>query len=231
MAEDESRLSPSEEMLREAREALEETKSAKARKSDPADEVPEAESLEDVDRQDTGPIDGSEPDLPDDAGSQDNAVAKSASSDGLLSDAQDSFDEMTTSYTPGGRASDADGFANCPNCGELIGADVSPCPFCNQETGFAPIEIAEARRSTEGTKVEVDEEQAVTGSNRRQKKLSKDPTDKKIAGVASGVAKYFELDTTLVRAVWVVAALVGFGVPLYLILWIVLEDEPAQLDG
>ena len=231
MAEDESRLSPSEEMLREAKEAFEEAKSAEARKSDPADEAPEAESLKDIDRQDIGPIDGSEPDLPDDAGSQDNAAADPASSDRLLSNAQDSFDEMTVSHTPGGRASDADRFADCPNCGKLIGADVSPCPFCIQETGFAPIEIAEARRSTEGTKVEVDEEQARTGSNRRHKKLYKDPTDKKIAGVASGVAKYFELDTTLVRAVWVVAALAGFGVLLYLILWIVLEDEPAQLDG
>ena len=230
MAEDESRLSPSEEMLREAREAFEEAESAKVRKSDPA-EVPEAESLDEIDRQDTGPIDGSEPDLPDDPGSHDTAVAKSASSDGLLSDAQDSFDEMTLSHTPGSGASDADGFANCPNCGELIGADVSPCPFCNQETGFAPVEIAEARRSTEGTRVEVDEEQAVTGFYRRPKRLSKDPTDKKIGGVASGVAKYTELDTTLVRTVWVVAAMFGFGVPLYLILWIVLKDEPAQLDG
>ncbi len=71
----------------------------------------------------------------------------------------------------------------------------------------------------------------MTDSNRRQKKLYKDPNDTKIAGVASGVAKYFDMDTTLVRAVWVVLALGGVGILLYLVLWIMLEDEPADLDG
>ncbi len=70
----------------------------------------------------------------------------------------------------------------------------------------------------------------MTDSNRRQKKLYKDPNDTKIAGVASGVAKYFDMDTTLVRAVWVVLALGGVGILLYLVLWIMLEDEPADLE-
>ncbi|MCP4966059.1 MAG: PspC domain-containing protein [bacterium] len=71
----------------------------------------------------------------------------------------------------------------------------------------------------------------MTNSSRRQRKLYKDPNDKKIAGVASGVAKYFDIDTTLVRAVWVVLALGGVGILLYVVLWIMLEDEPADLDG
>ena len=75
MAEDESRLSPSEKMLREAQEAFEDAESA-ARRSDPA-------------------------------------------------------------------VTESDGFADCPNCGKLIAADASTCIFCNQETGFAPIEVAE----------------------------------------------------------------------------------------
>ncbi len=70
----------------------------------------------------------------------------------------------------------------------------------------------------------------MTGSSRRQKKLYKDPNDKKIAGVASGVAKYFDVDTTLVRVVWVVLGLGGLGILLYLILWAVLDDEPAALE-
>ncbi len=71
----------------------------------------------------------------------------------------------------------------------------------------------------------------MTDSSRRQKKLYKDPNDKKIAGVASGVAKYFDIDTTLVRAVWVVLALGGVGILLYLVLWIMLEDEPADIEA
>jgi phage shock protein PspC (stress-responsive transcriptional regulator) len=70
----------------------------------------------------------------------------------------------------------------------------------------------------------------MTDSSRRQKKLYKDPNDRKIAGVASGVAKYFDIDTTLVRAVWVVLGLGGVGILLYVILWIMLEDEPADLE-
>ena len=70
----------------------------------------------------------------------------------------------------------------------------------------------------------------MTSPSRRQKKLYKDPSDIKIAGVASGVAKYFDIDTTLVRAVWIVFALGGFGILLYVVLWIMLEDEPADLE-
>ncbi len=77
----------------------------------------------------------------------------------------------------------------------------------------------------------MDEEEAMTDSGRRQKKLYMDPNDKKIAGIASGVAKYFDIDTTLVRAVWIVLALGGIGILLYVILWIMLEDEPADLEG
>ena len=62
---------------------------------------------------------------------------------------------------------------------------------------------------------------------RRDKRLYRDPIDKKIGGVAAGVAKYFDIDTTLVRAVWAVSILVGgFGLLLYLVLWFILDDDP-----
>ncbi len=62
---------------------------------------------------------------------------------------------------------------------------------------------------------------------RRKTTLYKDPIDKKIGGVASGVAKYFDMDTTLVRAIWAVSILVGgFGLLLYLVLWFILDDDP-----
>ncbi|MGZ6557828.1 MAG: PspC domain-containing protein [Actinomycetota bacterium] len=52
--------------------------------------------------------------------------------------------------------------------------------------------------------------------------LTRSETDKKIAGVAGGLAAYFGVDPTLVRVLWVVALLMGWGFLAYVILWIVL---------
>ena len=65
---------------------------------------------------------------------------------------------------------------------------------------------------------------------RRSTRLYRDPVDKKIGGVASGVARYFDVDTTLMRAIWAASILVGgFGFFLYLILWFILDEDPALL--
>jgi len=49
-----------------------------------------------------------------------------------------------------------------------------------------------------------------------------------IAGVCEGLGKYFSVDPTLIRLLFVVAAIAGIGggVLLYLLLWIVVPDEP-----
>jgi phage shock protein C len=52
--------------------------------------------------------------------------------------------------------------------------------------------------------------------------LTRSESDKKIAGIAGGMAAYFGIDATLVRIVWVITALMGWGILAYLILWIVL---------
>ena len=53
-------------------------------------------------------------------------------------------------------------------------------------------------------------------------RLTRSETDRKIGGVAGGVAAYFGIDPTLVRIGFVVAALMGWGVLAYVILWIAL---------
>ena len=51
--------------------------------------------------------------------------------------------------------------------------------------------------------------------------------DKKIAGVCGGFAEYTELDPTLVRVIWLVAAIfTGVGFIAYLIAWIVMPQAP-----
>lgn len=57
------------------------------------------------------------------------------------------------------------------------------------------------------------------------KKLYRNSQDATIAGVASGVASYFGWDTTVVRILFVISALFwGWGLALYLILWIVMPE-------
>lgn len=65
----------------------------------------------------------------------------------------------------------------------------------------------------------------------RTRRLYRDPDDKMIGGVCSGLAAYFDMDTTLVRVIMVAALLgFGFGFWVYIILWIVAPKAvtPAQ---
>jgi phage shock protein PspC (stress-responsive transcriptional regulator) len=56
--------------------------------------------------------------------------------------------------------------------------------------------------------------------------LTRSETDKVIGGVAGGLAAYFGIDPTLVRVAWVIAAIMGWGILAYVILWIVLPKGP-----
>ncbi|MBC8054430.1 MAG: PspC domain-containing protein [Sphingobacteriaceae bacterium] len=59
------------------------------------------------------------------------------------------------------------------------------------------------------------------------KKLERNQHDKMIAGVASGLAEYFEMDVTLVRVLFILAVVFGFsGILVYLIMWIVVPEKP-----
>src|SRR5207245_9328652 len=50
---------------------------------------------------------------------------------------------------------------------------------------------------------------------------------RKIAGVALGLSEFFDLDVTLVRLVWVLAAIFGgCGLLAYIVGWIVMPSEP-----
>ena len=60
-------------------------------------------------------------------------------------------------------------------------------------------------------------------------RLHRSNSDRMIAGVARGLAEYFDVDVTLVRAGWVVLCFVTFGMALlgYLILAIVMPKDGA----
>lgn len=84
----------------------------------------------------------------------------------------------------------------------------------------------------EGAKQEQHDEEL-----KRRKKLYRDPDDKILGGVASGLAAYFGIDVTLMRLIFVVAMLTGgWGIIIYLILWLVTPEastpaEKAEMRG
>lgn len=89
----------------------------------------------------------------------------------------------------------------CPQCGKEYAERANFCCHCG------------AAMSREAT--------------RPHRKLTLSRTDKKIAGVCGGFAEYLEVDPTLVRLIWVLAALLGgWGLVGYLVAWIVMPQAP-----
>src|SRR5450631_3332503 len=92
----------------------------------------------------------------------------------------------------------------CNYCGKAIQDDANLCPYCGRRIG------------------------AVAG----RQKLMRSRSDRKVAGVCAGFAEYFDLDVSLVRVVWLIAALLPPGVSLiaYVVAWIVMPEEPLMLS-
>jgi len=89
----------------------------------------------------------------------------------------------------------------CPQCGREYAQRVNFCCHCGAAM-FAPTMPRE--------------------------KLARSTTDKKIAGVCGGFAEYLDIDSSLVRIIWVMLALVGgWGLIGYLIAWIVMPEKLA----
>ena len=63
-----------------------------------------------------------------------------------------------------------------------------------------------------------------------QKKLYRSATDKKVAGVCAGLAKYFSIDPTVVRVAWALLSLFAFaGVIAYIVCMLVIPEEPTNI--
>ncbi len=61
------------------------------------------------------------------------------------------------------------------------------------------------------------------------RKLQRSTSNKMIAGVCAGIANYFNLDPTIIRVLYVLMVFfAGFGILLYLILWLVIPSESQQ---
>lgn len=60
------------------------------------------------------------------------------------------------------------------------------------------------------------------------KKLYRSRDQQMLGGVCMGIARYFNVDVTLIRLLWVIVGLAGegIGLPAYIIAWVVIPEEP-----
>ena len=61
------------------------------------------------------------------------------------------------------------------------------------------------------------------------KKLYRNTSDGKIAGVCSGIGDYFEIDPVIIRLIFLSALFLGgVGIPVYLIAWFIVPKNLAK---
>lgn len=102
---------------------------------------------------------------------------------------------------------------------EIASEDTTQEPV-NTETTVQPAETQEAQPKSEP------EPAGEEHGARKPKRLFRDPDDKIIAGVCSGLGTYFNVEPWIFRALFILTFLFGFGAPvlIYVVLWIVIPE-------
>lgn len=86
------------------------------------------------------------------------------------------------------------------------------------------IEQGEDKESTEKIEQEAYSEKA-------DKRLYRDTANASVGGVCGGLANYLNIDRVIIRAIFVLMVLfAGFGVSLYIILWIIIPKATSSID-
>lgn len=63
-----------------------------------------------------------------------------------------------------------------------------------------------------------------------QKKLYRSATERKLAGVCGGIAKYLNMDPTVIRVLWAIVSLFAFiGVVAYIVCAFIIPEEPTNI--
>ena len=62
-----------------------------------------------------------------------------------------------------------------------------------------------------------------------EKKLYRNPQNKILAGVCSGLAEYLNIDPTIVRVIWALVGLSGAGLLAYLICALLIPEKPSSI--
>lgn len=57
------------------------------------------------------------------------------------------------------------------------------------------------------------------------KKLYRSKSDQMIAGVCAGIAEYFKIDPIIVRIIFLLGLVTGYGIIIYFVLWSIVPEE------
>ena len=96
----------------------------------------------------------------------------------------------------------------CTHCQREIADYSNYCYFCGSRQNVAPRSVGAGKR------------------------LMRSARDKKLAGVCGGFAEFFEIDSTIIRFVWVLFAIFGGGgIIAYIIAWIVMPRPPEYVPA
>jgi phage shock protein C len=88
----------------------------------------------------------------------------------------------------------------CNSCGKTIQDDANVCPYCGQRIG-------------------------AVAAPKRLVRPPKGSPERKIAGVCSAFANYFDVDVMVIRIVWLLVLFcAGTGLLAYIIAWIVIPE-------
>jgi phage shock protein PspC (stress-responsive transcriptional regulator) len=87
------------------------------------------------------------------------------------------------------------------------------------------------KKQTEREKTETEDD--VTGSgnaNDGRFEIYRSRTDRKIAGICGGLAKYFHVDSSFIRLAWILMTFAskGLGLLLYIIFMFIFPEEPSR---
>ncbi len=107
----------------------------------------------------------------------------------------------------------------------------------HNQNNIVTLENVEALISSMGNVEDFDETDApkieteTTNKENKQKKLFRDPDDVVIGGVASGLAAYFGIDTSIMRLIFVIVTLIGgSGILIYIILFLVIPEAKTSTE-
>jgi phage shock protein C len=72
-----------------------------------------------------------------------------------------------------------------------------------------------------------------SGESFQVKRLTRVRHGKRIAGVCAGVARYLELDVTLVRILWILVTIFPPipGIVAYIVCWIAMPEDPKAVSS
>lgn len=90
-----------------------------------------------------------------------------------------------------------------------------------------PEDISDETTANEGTQQEQKDYGYRNNSDRR---LYRDTENGLLGGVCAGIAAYFNIDTVIVRILFIVLSFTGVGVPVYLLLWLIVPNAVTPSD-